>query len=392
MTRLPLVLAPLQDESWSSYLTRCAAQHHTTVASLGGHLGLRDARGRWPGRFGVNMDDTNVQRVAPLMGLEPNQVQQMHLAAYDQLALDLGGLAHGTAIAGTRATAHSAWVWLAGTTFCPPCLEEDGAWRLSWRIPWITTCLRHDVHLRGACSLCGGVSGHGNKFHASAPPRVAAAPDGRRCTCPQAGGRVCGADLTDQPALAADPGRLRRARLLADLAAGERGSVAGIERTSLQTLRAWQSAIGVAVRLGAVDAGSWGRTHRWANPPRDPDLIDQLLGAVEPLVTAADVPAAADVLDHWIRGAGIRSPHANTFSRITQPSAALRPVIDELLRRHGRVHTLMQRRLVTDDGLPIGHKDWGVDDIHNSCGLVRCPCICATPPGRTSASSVPSSP
>lgn len=176
MTRLPLSLAPLEDESWHSYLTRRAAQHHTTVASLGNHLGLRDARGRWPGRFGITMGDTEMQRVGPLLGLAPDQVQQMHLAAYDQLALDLGGLARGTPIAGTRATAHSAWVWLAGTTFCPLCLAEDGAWRLSWRIPWITTCLRHEVHVRGSCFLCEGVPGLGNKFHASAPPRVAAAP------------------------------------------------------------------------------------------------------------------------------------------------------------------------------------------------------------------------
>ncbi|WP_344061631.1 hypothetical protein [Nostocoides vanveenii] len=156
---------------------------------------------------------------------------------------------------------------------------------------------------------------------------------------------------------------MRRAKIMADLVAGGRGHFAGAETTSLQALRGWQAAIGLAVGLGAVDANGWGRTHRWANPPRDPDLMDRLLRAVEPLVAAADPAAAADVLYEWLQNAGIRSPHANTFGRITQPSAALRPVIDELLGRHGRVHIVIQRRLVANDGLPLDATGWGVDDI-----------------------------
>lgn len=150
---------------------------------------------------------------------------------------------------------------------------------------------------------------------------------------------------------------------MVELTSGRRTQVAGIERTSLQALRAWQSAIGIAVRLGAVDAGNWGRTHRWANPPRDPDLVDQLLECVEPVIDANDPKSAAAVLDGWLRSAGIGSPNANTFSRITQPSAALQPVIDEVLRRRGRAHTLIQRRLVGHDGLAIDKRGWGVDDI-----------------------------
>lgn len=364
MTRLPLALAPLEDESWPSYLTRRAAQHGTTLAGMGSHLGLRDGRGRWLGRFGVTMEETDVRRVAPLLGLAPEQVDRMQLAAYDQLAFDLSGLAHESAIAGTRATTHTAWVWLAGTTFCPLCLaEEDGAWKLSWRIPWITTCLRHNVPLHGICGVCGGVPGLGNGLHGSVPPRVAAAPSGETCAHPEPGGHVCGAALSSEPTVPASPDRLRRTRTMAGLVDGGRGRVAGAERSPLQTLRGWQSAIGIAVRLGAVDSDGWGRTHRWANPPRDPDLIDRLLEAVEPLVTAPDPAMAADVLEGWVRNAGIRSPHANTFDRITQRSVALQPAIDELLGRHGRAHTVIQRRLTTADGAPLGQPIWSVDDI-----------------------------
>ena len=364
MTRLPLALKPLTGETWSSYLTRRAAQHGVTLAAMGSHLGLRDERGRWPGRFGVSLAPDDVQRVSAILGLVPVEIERMQLSSYDQLAFDLTGLANDSPIAGTRATAHAAWVWLAGSTFCPCCLaEDDGVWRLSWRIPWITACLRHGVALRGSCAVCGGVPGLGNRLHGSAPPRVAAAPDGRLCPHPEPGGAVCSADLVTQRTVLADSTRLARAHLMVELTSGRRTQVAGIERTSLQALRAWQSAIGIAVRLGAVDVGDWGRTHRWANPPRDPDLVDQLLECVEPVIDANDPKSAALVLEGWLRSAGIGSPNANTFSRITQPSAALQPVINEVLRRRGRAHTLIQRRLVGQDGLAIDKRGWGVDDI-----------------------------
>ncbi len=150
---------------------------------------------------------------------------------------------------------------------------------------------------------------------------------------------------------------------MVELANGKRSHVAGVERTSLQALRAWQSAIGIAVRLGSVDAGDWGRTRRWANPPRDPDLVDRLLESVEPLVNAKYPESAADVFEGWLRQAGTASQNANTFSRVTQPSAALQSVIEEGLSRHGRAHALIKRRLVGRDGLALDQRGWGVDDI-----------------------------
>jgi hypothetical protein len=105
-----LALAPIEDESWPSYLTRRAAQHGTTLAEVGTHLGLRDRRGRWPGRFGVQLSVADVERVTPVLGLLPTEVARMQLDTYDQLAFDLTGLAHDTPIAGTRAAVHNAWV------------------------------------------------------------------------------------------------------------------------------------------------------------------------------------------------------------------------------------------------------------------------------------------
>lgn len=310
------------------------------------------------------MSSNDLKRVAPILGLSSAHVSEMQLTHYDQLAFDLSGLADSNALAGTRATVHSSWVWLAGSSFCPSCLAEDeGVWRMRWRVPWITTCRQHKVQLLGTCQLCGGVPGLGNALHGSAPSRATIAPDGRLCAHAQPTGEVCGADLAAQASIRSEPERLRRTKLMTEIISDGRGEFAGTSRTSLQVLRGWQATIGIAVGLGIVDAGGWGRTHRWANPPREPDLIDHLLATVGPIATAPDTATAADVLDEWLRVAGIRSPHVDTFDRITQPSAALRPVIDDVLSRHGRAHTMIQRRLISLQSKPLAQQDWNVGDI-----------------------------
>lgn len=384
MTAVPLRLEPGPDETWNSYLTRVAATNACTLAELADHLDLRGPRGRWPGYYGVTIAPEVSRRVAPRLGLTVAAVKRMHLAAYDQHAFDLGGLTGSGqgGLGATRATVHAAWTWLAGSTYCPVCLADTGGtWRLTWRIPWITTCLTHATPLHGTCPRCGAVPGLGNQFNATAPARLRVAPDGRRCAHPEAAGQVCGADLTRASRAAAGTDRLARTELMTVLVHGGRGTVAGATRSSRQTLRAWQASIGIATRLGVVDTGGWGRTHRWANPPRDPDLIDRLLATVQPLITAPSRADSADVLDQWCQQAGVRTPHRNTFDRISMPSSALRPVIDELLTRHGRAHTVIQRRLTDTAGDPIVHA-WEIEDVPQ---LVW---ACALPP-RIRASTRP---
>lgn len=82
------------------------------------------------------MSSNKLMHVAPILGLSPARVSEMQLTKFDQLAFDLSGLADTSAIAGTRAAVHGSWVWLAGSSFCPKCVAEDGgAWRMNWRVP-----------------------------------------------------------------------------------------------------------------------------------------------------------------------------------------------------------------------------------------------------------------
>lgn len=352
---------PLPDEAWHSYLTRRAEQHSCTVAILAEHIGLQ-RRGRWPAYHGVVLDQSVAEQVAPVLGLPAHAVQGMQLGRYDQRAFDLTGLLGAPGIDATRRVVHRQWTWLSGSAYCPSCLADDGAWRLPWRLPWITTCLAHERALVGFCPTCGGVPGLSNPLNASAPSRVAAAPDGRLCIHPEPGRRVCGHDLSSTAARRAEPERLARTKLLKQVIDTGSGTVAGQHHTSLRTLNAWRTTISIATRLGVVDAQGWGRTHRQSNPPRDPDLMDRLLTVAAPLITAPDVDAAADVLAGWCTIARIASPHTDTFERISQPAAAIRPVINVLLSRHGRAHTRLQRRLVDVEGAPIT-PGYDIEDI-----------------------------
>lgn len=39
------------------------------------------------------------------------------------------------------------WFPPKGSAYCPRCLAIDGIWRLSWRLPFVTTCLDHQQYL-----------------------------------------------------------------------------------------------------------------------------------------------------------------------------------------------------------------------------------------------------
>lgn len=369
-TALPIQLEPRTDETWHSFLTRTAAAHDCTVSTLALHLGVRDAHGNWPAYYGIKVAGDWAGRASAVLGLTVPDLRAMHLEALDQVALDLRPLGGQPGIQTTRRAAHASWVHLSGSSYCPRCLAEDPSWRLSWRLPWTTVCLHHQLLLVSACPDCGGIAGRNNRYNASVPARTALTPDGRLCEQPRTGTAVaCAADLSQARAAVATTAARGRAELLASIIGGNRGTVVGTSYTALQTLQAWRHAIGLARHFEVADT-DWGRLHRWGTPPRDPAVVDQLLAAAEPLVTAPDPGAAADVLDRWCSSAGIRSPNVDTFRRASLPSAGLQPVIDTLVRRNGRAHVLAQRRLSIEVVADMQH--WTCDDVPQlvwSCAL-----------------------
>lgn len=358
--RLPLALEPAPGEALVSYLTRRAAQHGCTLATLGDHIGLRQ-RGYWPGLLGVRIDSGLAGHVADPLGLHPGAVRTMHLSRYDQQAFDLTGLTHRSDLPAIRAVSTRHWVRLSGSSFCPPCLTTDGAWQVRWRLPWSTTCPDHDVFLVRHCPSCRHVPGTNNRLRGSAPARVDAPTDTRLCLYP-VDGDVCGTDLTTAPTQRAPKAALDRDKAFTTVFETGRGTVAGADQTALRTVRAWQSAIGLALHLGVTTVPGWG-AHRGSEPPPDPVTMHRLLTVTAPVIDAVTVPEAAEVVSGWCTQAGVQSPDAHTFARGMQSAAALTPIADHVLATTGRAHTRLRRMSDLDGQHRIPVLEYDLDDI-----------------------------
>ena len=358
--RLPLALEPTPGEALVSYLTRRAAQHGCTLATLGDHIGLRRG-GYWPGLLGVRIDPDLAVRTAYLLGVDPGVVERMHLSVFDQRAFDLNGLSERADLRAIRAVSTRHWVRLSGTSFCPVCLATDGVWQVRWRLPWAVTCPTHQVFLSRHCPRCRNVPGVHNRLRGSAPARADAAPDTRVCQHP-AGGAICWTDLTTTPTQPAPLDAVVRDRAITDTLTLGRGTVAGAEHTALRSMRAWQSAIGLALHLGVTTVPNWG-SHRGTEPPPDPTVMHQLLQVAAPVIEAPTTGDAADVVNGWCRQAGVRSPDAHTFARGMQPAAALTPITDRVLATTGRAHTRLRRMSDLDGQQRIRVVDYDLDDI-----------------------------
>jgi hypothetical protein len=106
------------------------------------------------GRYGVCLAPDRLARVSFATGIEPARVERMLLARYAGVAFDRAALVAPVALAGA-AQAHEVLIWCS--RFCPRCLRDDGAWRLSWQLGWSTICIRHQVLLARRCPRCDGV-------------------------------------------------------------------------------------------------------------------------------------------------------------------------------------------------------------------------------------------
>ncbi|MEJ7773782.1 MAG: TniQ family protein [Nocardioidaceae bacterium] len=366
MRSLPLTTVPAHQETWDSYLTRCAATHGTTQAKLADRIGLRQDR-CWPAFHGVVLEPALASNVSSELGLTEAQVQAMQLASYQGVALDLTGLLEDPSISQARLVSQRSWVFLAGSHYCPDCLAEDGVWKLQWRLPWITACRQHSMTLVSSCPECSAFPRSGWAHRSSGPACPSAAANGRLCSQPTRGSRQpCPAWLPGAHSCELDQGARFLAGTFEDLVAGRRGMVAGSCHGPYDCLRAWQTAICYAAHFNAVDPGSgtWGGSTRWRSPPRDAALMARLQAAAAPLVLARDARSASRVLNAWIEHAGIGAPAPGTFTDAAPASPALAPVLGELLRRTGRAHSMLIRRMSDLDSQErILHLEWDVGDI-----------------------------
>lgn len=128
--RLPVTPCPEPGESWRSLLSRTARLNDTTVATLcsASQIPNEDI-----------LSDTDVARVSVLLGLSDTEIRSLTLGQWTGVAYRDEPQAH-------RSGQGPSWTWISDRYRCRECIEH-GVSLLQWRLPWITTCARHQRFL-----------------------------------------------------------------------------------------------------------------------------------------------------------------------------------------------------------------------------------------------------
>lgn len=153
--RLPVPLAPLEDELFSSWFMRVAFANGLTVNSLARFL---TGRGRQlfsgdPDR-GVWLEPGHV--LAELTGVSKDCVDGLYLRSYtDKLWPPVQDKGVWRNVLHVTNKAHARKYF--GLQYCPVCLANDATpyFRKHWRLSFYVLCPTHRCFLRDDCSYCG---------------------------------------------------------------------------------------------------------------------------------------------------------------------------------------------------------------------------------------------
>jgi hypothetical protein len=100
-------------------------------------------------------DPQLIERVQRLSGVAATALANATLERFDSglpLFLErLDPLARRT----FRQVVTQGWFPQFGSQACAECIAQEGIWRLEWRLPIVTTCIRHGTFLSAQCAGCG---------------------------------------------------------------------------------------------------------------------------------------------------------------------------------------------------------------------------------------------
>lgn len=158
-TRLALAPPPVDGETLPSWLNRIAHANNTPLIWVLYNVGLADRLHykAAPRGYGLHLTEEQVADLHTATGISTERIARMVMSAWS----GPGGPAMGVDREGVRIVddarlfAYHNWLYTAGSHYCPRCLaEDDGAWQLNWKLPWVFACVRHECFLCSDCSLC----------------------------------------------------------------------------------------------------------------------------------------------------------------------------------------------------------------------------------------------
>ncbi|GAB3438910.1 hypothetical protein GCM10027517_11710 [Phycicoccus ginsengisoli] len=325
--------------------------------------------------FGITLPQHLAHRAATVAAMSTDEMQQMHLSAFDGTALDLTGLD----ITDERTVgivSRREWMLPFSSRACPACLTDAPVWPLWWRLQCAGCCPTHRLRLLDVCPACGIPFTRGyaleGRARALSDARI---PDPTRCGNHTPHG-PCKQVLADLPAHEATNQQADFQNLLLSFAHPSSASA---------------RAPGPGVRLeGSVLLG--GRTltrAQWFMTLRDLSAITLSLTGTDPRMVQRPSPARTRPLEqfltHWSSGDSIILPTgyrsgpptaraclalfdllaaAMTADSEQAFAAAASPLVQAFVkentrRGHDSLRCLRVRGLVADLALDLRRKNFG---------------------------------
>lgn len=257
-------------ESFASFVDRLAAHQPlpvpvTTILARAGII-AEDRYDALPAGYGVDLTPEQKRCFSRVCRLSPGEVDSMLMRQFDGITLDLTGLDIMDANS-VRVVAHRQWAGFAGSACCPACLQEDeGGWRVRWKLWTSFACLRHQVLLVDRCPRCRRRTGNYRADQGNRPGFATRVPVPGRCAnSPEMGAAAtgkaaepCGQDLrTLVPVdLSGAPRLLETQRVVNAVLDSGCATVTGRQVPALVYFRHLRSL--VALALHAAQAGDLG--------------------------------------------------------------------------------------------------------------------------------------
>jgi len=344
---LATVPVPVDGEALHGYLDRMSYALQTPVGAIlrDAHIPTRTVLGGYATCAITKDTATDLEDV---LGLPGGTADRLTLRG--RHADLLPALACATNHMEVNRAAARDWFFIAGSRYCPACLEETGVWQLAWHLPTSVACTRHGVLLADRCPSCGafprsaGLDHHGhtagweretrNPTTCPAPLRSPVARSGR-------GSAPCGAPLTSGVAPAASASLARVQKLVDGCLQGQETVLAGVRLDPRHTLLALRELVCLAIRLAGGEHAATGR-RLWRTPQQRTDIVATSLELLESVWSAPSEQAAGQELCHIAdRHAAVLDQHH--FRDALGGEQALEPVYAAALAHSGRVSTRLRR-------------------------------------------------
>lgn len=343
--------------SLDTYIEDCARANHLSLRGFGDSIGLLDDRHRFPPMWGAAVTDRHHRILADELGID---AYAMTLHRFDGNAVDLDGLDVDRPTS-MRTVMRRRWLTIAGSRYCPECLNEQRPWQIEWKLPWSFACTRHRVWLHDTCPECQRrPRTYGNK-PVSQPAFTSTIPHATRCpnrqrTGTTSSGRAatpCRTDLARTTATRCPARVVRTQRTIAHWTRQTHTTLLGEQRTTSDAFHVLQS---VCVWL---DHTSTHRNRRpWISPPASAhDLGVRATNALDALAIDR-IDDAAEQLAFPLSSLLTSTPSARTALRERVARNELSDELADLVaRRFERPATRQKRRatqlLLSLDGTTI---------------------------------------